>query len=475
MLSLWLEQSAARFPDAPALIAGRTTETYARLRDKVVSVTGELTARGLSAGAVFAVAERSPLALAMTSWGVAFCGALLPLNPAWPQARLDAMRRLAGSGILIDDDLIRESWSAAGEVGRPSGRHVGQRPQGASPPRAAAKLLARARKADPHATALIIPTSGSSGEPKGVMLSHANLAASVKAARSRIPLEPGDVWQICLPLYHIGGQAILYRCAEAGACVLLGQEKFHAENALADMHQYAVTHVSLVPAMLANLLEAGAPPSSLKFVLVGGGALSASLAKRAAQAGWPLCPSYGMSEMASQVATLNPLPDDWQPGLVGLPLPGVEVKISAGRIYLRGEMRMEGYLGQGLREGWLETGDLGRLDEQGRLWVQGRADDMLVSGGVNIHPLEVENLLASCPGLSDAAVTALPDEVWGERLIALVVGADAIQTQAWCDRALPSHLRPRRIFSVSSLPRNALGKLERKLVRDMAHACTGIS
>ena len=135
---------------------------------------------------------------------------------------------------------------------------------------------------------------------------------------------------------------------------------------------------------------------------------------------------------------------------------------------------MAGYLGGSPHEGWLKTGDLGRIDEQGRLWVLGRADDMLVSGGINIHPQEVENLLSICPGLRDAAVTALPDEIWGDRLAALVVGTDASQTQSWCDHHLPSHLRPRRVFAVSELPRNAMGKLERRLLRKMVQDMAGI-
>lgn len=328
----------------------------------------------------------------------------------------------------------------------------------------------------PGRAELLVVTSGSTGEPKQVMLGEASLEAAVWASRGRIPLAPGDLWLACLPLRHIGGIIVFYRCAEAGAAVLW-HPGFDAARVLSDMARHGVTHVSLVPAMLARLLEAGPPPACLKYALVGGGPLSENLARRAHQAGWPLCPSYGMSEAASQVATLVPLSRDWREGMVGPPLPGITVAIvdernrpvaGEGRIRIRGPMVMTGYAnpageaGHGLDDGWFSSGDLGYLDDAGNLVVVGRCDDMLVSGGVNIHPAEVEKLLLTCPGVDDAAVTALADDIWGDRLVALLVGeAGAGAVQDWCRAHLASHLRPRQFVPVDQLPRNALGKLER--------------
>lgn len=333
---------------------------------------------------------------------------------------------------------------------------------------------------------LLIATSGSTGEAKQVMLSEANLEASVRASRSRIPLGPGDIWLACLPLRHIGGMMIFYRCAEAGATVLLHQG-FDAVRVRADMERHGVSHISLVPAMLARLLEGGAPPSGLKYALIGGGPLSETLARRAQAAGWPICPSYGMSEAASQVATLAALPPDWREGMVGQPLPGVTVAIvdennqrvtGEGRIRIRGPMVMAGYAnaageaGHGLDDdGWFNTGDRGCIDACGNLLVLGRCDDMLVSGGVNVHPAEVEKLLLACPGVSDAAVTAVADETWGDRIAALLVGdADIEAIQAWSRENLPSHLRPRLFFAVPGLPRNPMGKLERSRLPALARS-----
>lgn len=381
-----------------------------------------------------AAASTSAQALAFSAYACAFRGVpFFPLNSALPQPRRNALLEPSGTSL---------------------------------PP-----------------VELLIATSGSSGEPKCVMLSGENLAASVAASRERLPLQQGDVWLDCLPLCHIGGLSILYRCAEARATVLL-HEGFDARRVWNDLAGYSVTHISLVPAMLARLLDIahGAPPHfTLKYALIGGGALSGELAARARACGWPLCVTYGMSETASQLATLFPLPENWTPGCVGVPLPGFEVRISGqdatgvGVIQARGAAVMAGYanpaheFGVGLRDGWLTTGDLGRIDDRGQLHVLGRRDDMLVSGGVNVHPLAVETLLLRFPGVRDAALTALPDAVWGDLLVALVVGdVEPEHLAVWCRENLASSLRPRVIRRVAELPRNALGKLERVKLKSMA-------
>ena len=317
----------------------------------------------------------------------------------------------------------------------------------------------------PPGVALVIATGGSEGEPRAVMLTDANLDAAATASNRLLPLAAGDLWLDCLPLCHIGGLAILWRCVRAGAAVLL-HDGFAAGAVATDLARHPVTHLSLVPAMLASLLAAGAtPPASLRHVLVGGAALAPALHERARSAGWPLNPSYGMSETAAQVATWTPADGPWQPGLVGRPLPGNEVALAAdGRIRIRGAQVMRAYVGGGGvdADGWLTTGDLGRIDAGGRLTVTGRADDMLISGGHNVHPLEVEAALAACPGVRDVAVTGLPDPVWGDVVVALVVGdAAGDEIAAWCRTHLPGHARPRYIVRLAALPRSAAGKLER--------------
>ncbi len=320
--------------------------------------------------------------------------------------------------------------------------------------------------------ALIISTSGSEGEPRAVQLSNAQLSNAAAAANLRLGLKAGDFWLNCLPLYHIGGQSILWRCALGGATVVL-HEGFEPAAIAHDFVRHTITHISLVPAMLAGLLDAGiAPPSTLRCAMIGGAALSQPLYQRGLAAGWPLRPSYGMSETGAQIATWQPEDGPWHDGLVGRVMPGHEVAIADdGRIRLRGPQLMLGYLdGSGLGTGgWLTTGDLGRLDAEGRLTVLGRADDMLISGGKNVHPLEVESCLAACPGVIDVAVAGRPDPVWGDLVVALVVGpVDFEELQAHARRYLPNAALPRRVLRLDRLPRNATGKLERAALRQLA-------
>lgn len=324
----------------------------------------------------------------------------------------------------------------------------------------------------PPATALIISTSGSEGQPRQVLLGAAQLDSAARAANACLQLGAGDCWLNCLPLYHIGGQSILWRCARAAAGVVL-HDGFVAEAVARDLDAYSITHLSLVPAMLSRLLDLGCrPPPALRAVLIGGAALSRPLYDRATAAGWPLFVSYGMSETAAQVATFTPDDGAWHEGLVGRALPGHAIRIGDdGRIRIRGPQVMLGYLdGSGVdAEGWLTTGDLGDIDAEGRLTVLGRADDMLISGGRNIHPQEIESCLAACPGVVDVAVTGLPDPVWGDLVVALVVGSiDPARLLDHARHHLPSAALPRRIRQLDRLPRNAAGKLERAALKRLA-------
>ncbi len=320
--------------------------------------------------------------------------------------------------------------------------------------------------------ALIIATSGSAGKPRAVLLANAQLDAAAAASNERLPLHPGDRWLNCLPLHHIGGQSILWRCARAGASVLL-HDGFVAEQVAADLAAQPVTHISLVPAMLARLLDLGVkPPASLRVALIGGAALAQSLYDRAITAGWPLFPSYGMSETAAQFATFDPADGAWQEGLVGRPMPGHDLRLATdGRLQVRGRQVMRSYGdGSGIdAAGWLTTGDLANIDTAGRLSILGRADDMLISGGRNVHPQEIESCLAACPGVLDVAVTGRPDPVWGDLIVALVVGPVAADDLlAHARHYLPSAALPREIHAIDRLPRNATGKLERATLRRLA-------
>ena len=334
--------------------------------------------------------------------------ALMADGRAWTFAEL---AKEAAASLASSDGKPWATGGSAAELALAAYRcSAAGRPFLPLPPERAAPALA----VIPPQTALLISTSGSEGQPRVVALDVAQLDAAAAGANAALDLQAGDLWLNCLPLYHIGGQSILWRCARAGAGVLL-HDNFSAERIAGDLASHPVSHLSLVPAMLARLLDLGiTPPPTLRAMLIGGAALSRPLHERASAAGWPLYVSYGMSETAAMVAVFKPGDGTWHEGLVGRALPGHTLRIGAtGRIAIRGPQLMAGYLdGSGIDpEGWLTTGDLGEIDASGGLTVLGRADDMLISGGRNIHPQEIESCLAACPGVQDIAVTGLPDPV----------------------------------------------------------------
>jgi O-succinylbenzoic acid--CoA ligase len=253
---------------------------------------------------------------------------------------------------------------------------------------------------------------------------------------------------------------------------------FDEERVWRDLYRYPVTHVSLVPAMLGRLLEAAAgrtPPKTLRVALIGGGALDPGLAARARAAGWPLVVCYGMSETASMCVVDASPRAGLQPGRVGEGLPGFRIRLSEGargRIRVAGEAVMAGYVnpqlrpGDGLQGGWFDTGDLGYRDPDGGLCVSGRADDLMNSGGLRLHPQEVERLLAACPELTTVAVSSRPDPLWGDSLVAFYQGSiTEAELDAWARTHVPSGLRPREFRRIEVLPRNRMGKLDRRALR----------
>lgn len=269
----------------------------------------------------------------------------------------------------------------------------------------------------------ILFTSGSSGAPKAVVHTLEAHFASARASRTRIPLQPGDRWFVNLPLWHISGLAILFRCIEAGACAVLPD--LMDKNVLPP----TLTHISAVPTQLARWLPRP-PPPALKALLLGGGPASSDLVAAAISAGWPVHLTYGMTETASQVSTSSRLLSP--PGSVhaGHALPGWEIRHGFnGRIELRGPSLpatilsdSEGWVQAVDADGWMRTGDLGTTGNDGLLRILGRADRMFISGGENIYPEAIEAVIGAIPGIKRCAVTSIPDPVFGARPVAFIAG-----------------------------------------------------
>jgi o-succinylbenzoate---CoA ligase len=299
-------------------------------------------------------------------------------------------------------------------------------------------------------------TSGTSGEPRPVPLTLCNLDTAAQASAAVLGSEPADRWLCPLPLFHVAGLAILVRCARAATTVVL-HDGFDAARVLRALRDEGITLVSVVPTMLARLREAGLDgPEGLRAMLAGGGPVPPDLLEWARGRGIPVRCTYGMTETASQVVLTEP------GELSGSPLPGAELAIAQdGEILVRGPMVAEVALDA---DGWLHTGDAGRIDEQGRLHVEGRLKELIVTGGENVAPARVEAVLLAHPSLADAAVAGLPDPEWGEVVTAYVVEREPVPDSdllAFCRERLAGFEAPKRVVRVASIPRNAGGKVLR--------------
>jgi O-succinylbenzoic acid--CoA ligase len=353
----------------------------------------------------------------------------------------------------------------------------------------------------PGVPAVIVPTSGTTGRPKLVRLGLAQLDASAAAWSAALP--PATGWLLSLNLAHVSGLGILVRAARVGVPVMVpssteGEPIVHSLRA-ALAAGIRVSHISLVTPQLVRLLDAsdGAPPpAEVRAVLLGGGPIPESLVGRALAAGWPILPSYGMTETASGVVAMPLGEAADRPWSAGRPLPGVELRIDAtaaapaassapnavGEILVRGPMVFDGYENDPRASaialdaaGWLHTGDLGSLDPQGWLRVVARRDELIISGGENVAPAEIEAVLASHPAIADVGVVGVADEKWGSVPVAIIAfrpGARETQEslRAFARDRLASFKVPARFVEVAAMPRSPAGKLLRHALPALAAA-----
>lgn len=268
--------------------------------------------------------------------------------------------------------------------------------------------------------ALAVFTSGSTGAPKAALLPWGAMLASAEGVASRLGFREGDRWLLDLPVAHVGGLGVVVRCALVGAAVAVPERGWSVAESVEALRP---THLSFVATQLRRLLEGGGDHSSLRAVLLGGSAIPADLLRRAIDAGLPIATSYGLTEMASTVTASASGADL---GTSGRVLPGREVRVEEGEIQVRGATRFAGYLTpSGLAtpfdaDGWFATGDLGRLDSEGRLVVEGREGLRFISGGENVQPEAIERALLQIAGIAEAVVVPVPDEEFGQRPVAFL-------------------------------------------------------
>ncbi len=412
-----LRSAALASPDAPAIVSGGVTLSYQELDLRVSAASHRLTELGCEAGsrvALYLSKDESyvVLLLALLRSGSVAC----PVSTRVPPDGVTALLRKAGCKVLVsDDEELLEVVDSTIQKLRPE-TVLRENAAGAAPQDPETVVL------DQPAT--IVFTSGSTGTPKAALHTFGNHYYSALGSNTNITLAPGDRWLHSLPLYHVGGLSILFRCLLAGATISLPDTHTPLGEAIV---RYGATHISLVATQLQRLLNEGANLSSLKAILMGGGPMPDRLVDEAFDHNLPIHTSYGLTEMASQVTTTSPGADAEELHASGRVLPNREVSISEeGEILVRGATLFAGYVeGADIerardKDGWFHTKDLGTLEADGSLRVRGRRDNLFISGGENIQPEEIEDALGRIEGVEQAVVVPILDEEFGERPVAFV-------------------------------------------------------
>lgn len=480
----WLTLRARATPTATALIDAATDVevTYAALDDRVESIAGRLAAVGVGDGDHLAiVAETGPEYVELAHAAMRLGTVLVPLHARLTPTELaDRGRRADVSVVACDAATEADAVDAFDDVVTVTKPAHGATPLSAVEP-------ARVEPASQGDTdpLLLAATSGTTGEPKIVSLTRGNIQWSAAASSWRLGVLPTDRWFCVLPMSHVGGLAPVYRSVLYGTAVVLATPgSFDAERVLTEMTRHGATATSLVPTTLRRLLDVGDLPDTLRFVLLGGAAAPPELVERAIDREVPVCPTYGLTEAASQVATARPEDARVAPESVGHPLVFTNVTVvhedgtiaetgEHGELVVSGPTVTPGYYGEGtatdaaLGPHGFHTGDAGYRDETGRIAILNRLDDRIVTGGENVDPGEVAAVLETHPRVDAAFVTGLPDDEYGERVAALVAGdATPEALAAHADQSLAGFKRPRTLTVVDALPRTATGTVDREEARD---------
>ena len=428
----WLHRAARTRPDTRAIETPGERRSYAELHASARAGASLLARRGVARGDRVAIELAPSLAFAEALHACLLLGAVaVPVDIRLAQAERARVR--AGAALLIEEPLEPE----------------------------AALPLEEEERHDLDAVAAVIHTSGTTSAPRPVELTYGNFLWSALGSAVALDLDPRERWLCTLPVSHVGGLSILVRSAIYGTTAVV-HERFETDRAMAALIDGGVTLVSAVATTLSRLLDAGlARPPALRWALTGGGPVPDGLIERARAAGVPVSATYGLTEACSQVSTGGPPLFCTRVRIE--PVPGGEA--GTGEIQVSGPTVAPASRG---RDGWLRTGDLGVLDEHGRLRVTGRLADTIVSGGENVAPAEVEAALESHPGVLEAAVLGRRDPDWGEAVAAIVVVKPGAEIEvealrAHCAAIMARYKVPKQIdLTTTPLPRTRSGKLLRR-------------
>jgi fatty-acyl-CoA synthase len=495
-----LERDAAIAPDKPAVVVvGGTTLTYAALRRRAAGLAAGLAARGVRKGDRVVVMAGNSTTPFDTYLACAYLGA----------AAVPIGTRLTGPEI---EYIVEDAEPAAAFADPDHGELLAKTLPGgidlvATDDAAYADLLRSGddpgddHGAEAEDVALIIYTSGTTGRPKGVCLTQANLCANALTMAVAQAFRPDDVFLSMTPIYHAAtGTRVSSMLVDAQTHVVL--PSFDEEGAIGAISEHGVTTTIAVPTQLRRILDApGFDPArlaSMRLLVYGAAPTGLPLIRRAmTELPCGLYQGYGLTEGTTNLTGL--LPSDHTPDTpderlssAGRPVVGTRLSLrdedgepvrrgEPGEIWVRSDKVMAGYwrnpqaTGEAIVDGWLRTGDVGRLDDGGYLSIVDRAKDMLISGGVNVYPSEIEAVLRQWPGLGDVAVVGQPDDEWGEVPVAYVMveGGTALDTaalQAFCRKRLAGLKVPRTVHVVDEFPRTATGKIRKVELRSRSRA-----
>ncbi|WGY01116.1 AMP-binding protein [Nocardioides sp. QY071] len=457
----------AAYDDRPCVRDERTELTYRAFAERVDAAAEHLAARGVGRGSVVAVMLPNRVELLVTIMAAWRLGAAAtPVNPTFTATEADHQVSDSGAVVVVDDDFVADLPTT---------------PSGALPP-------ADTRPGD---LALLVYTSGSTGRPKGVMLDHGNVEAMITGMGEAIGIGAEDHCLLVLPLFHVNAICVSFLTPMSAGAQLSVLQRFHPVEFLQAIETLRPTYFSAVPTIYSHLValpaEVQPDTSSVRFAICGAAPAPPELFAAVEQRfGFPLVEGYGLSE-GTCASTCNPVDGLRKPGTVGPALPGQLVAIMApdgtlvpngerGEVVIKGANVMRGYLNrpeataETLGDGWLHTGDVGILDEDGYLRIVDRIKDMIIRGGENIYPKEIENVLHAAPEVLEAAVVGGPDPVYGEVVVAFVsaqpdrtVDVDALLVR--CRSELAKIKVPVALHVLDALPKNPVGKIDKPALR----------
>ncbi|WP_285768980.1 o-succinylbenzoate--CoA ligase [Peribacillus sp. SI8-4] len=475
----WLKNRAHLTPDRPAIEFEGRTYSFLELHTCSEKMAGRLAGVGLKAGDTCAVLLRNHMDGVVAIHALFHLGVkIVMLNNKLTAKELSWQIGDSGAAYLVSEGSFSSKLEDIGGI-------VPDLPvlsMEQLPVEGAAEIIEEFYLEDP---ATIMYTSGTTGNPKGVIQTFGNHWWSAVGSVLNLGLHEDDSWYCAVPIFHISGLSILMKSVIYGMKVVLA-EKFDERDANRAIQENGVTTISVVTTMLNRMvhdLEEASYPDSFRCILLGGGPAPIHLLEACKDKDIPVYQSYGMTETSSQIVTLAPEYSMTKIGSAGKPLFPSQLRIEqdgkscgpgeAGEIVVSGPNVTKGYFNRldatqrAIVDGWLYTGDLGYLDDEGFLYVLDRRSDLIISGGENVYPAEIENVLSKHPAVFEAGVTGTEDEKWGQVPLAFVVlhqGAELSESDLldYCRQSLASYKIPRSVIFCKSLPRNGASKLLRR-------------